>query len=303
MIDNLKPEATARMAKSIESLKQELSKLRTGRAHPSLLDHVMVSYYGNEMPLNQVAAITVEDARTLKIVAHDKTLSAAIEKAIMTSNLGLNPTTAGLVIRINLPPLTEQRRKELAKLAGKYAEAARIAARNVRRDGMDNLKTDENDAHIRVPLHENERRRDGHFGTVVPAHAVYGDSNSHPIIGKRKGRRFPATGTGLPDSEELLARTFGNFLATVVARRADMMAQVNFTGRRLNSQRRIGQKIVRTVHATLGRGLLVLLNGHKLLHLSNSLCFAFKSLKHRKRRDSPASLPRIRQCTTFVTWR
>ena len=140
MIEDIKKDATARMAKSIDSLKHDLVKLRTGRAHTSLLDHITVSYYGSETPLNQVASITVGDARTLVVTPWEKNLVPAIEKAILASDLGLNPTTAGTVIRIPLPPLTEERRRDLIKLVRQEGENARVAVRNIRREANADLK-------------------------------------------------------------------------------------------------------------------------------------------------------------------
>ncbi|MCB1865283.1 MAG: ribosome recycling factor [Chromatiales bacterium] len=140
MIDDIKNDASARMRKSLEALKAELAKLRAGRAHPSLLEHITVSYYGSEVPLNQAANVHVEDARTLAVSAWDKTMVQAIEKAIMTSDLGLNPATAGTVIRVPLPPLTEERRRELIKVVRHEGENARVAIRNIRRDANHGLK-------------------------------------------------------------------------------------------------------------------------------------------------------------------
>jgi len=116
MINDINKDADIRMSKSIESLKGELTKLRTGRAHTSLLDHIMVDYYGNETPLNQVATVAVADARMLTVTPWEKPMVQAVEKAIMTSNLGLNPATSGTVIRVPLPPFTEERRKDMIKL-------------------------------------------------------------------------------------------------------------------------------------------------------------------------------------------
>ncbi len=140
MIDDIHKDAKIRMGKSIESLKQEFAKLRTGRAHASLLDHITVSYYGNDTPLNQVANVAVEDARTLSITPWEKTMVQPIEKAIMASDLGLNPTTAGSVIRIPLPPLTEERRADMVRVVRGEAETARVAMRNIRRDANHHLK-------------------------------------------------------------------------------------------------------------------------------------------------------------------
>jgi len=140
MIDPLKKEATARMAKSVENLKQELTKLRTGRAHASLLDHIMVSYYGNETPLNQVASVGVADARTLLITPWERNMVGPIEKAILKSDLGLNPASAGTTIRVPLPPLTEERRRDMVKIVRQEGEGARVAIRNIRRDANNQLK-------------------------------------------------------------------------------------------------------------------------------------------------------------------
>lgn len=140
MIEEIKQDAEERMRKSVESLKQELGKVRTGRAHAGLLDHITVSYYGNEVPLKQVANITAEDARTLSISPWEKNLVAAIEKAIMTSDLGLNPASAGSVIRVPMPPLTEERRRDLVRVVRQEAEGARVAVRNIRRDANSDFK-------------------------------------------------------------------------------------------------------------------------------------------------------------------
>jgi ribosome recycling factor len=140
MIDDIKKDAAARMAKTVEALGHELAKIRTGRAHPSLLDHVMVSYYGSDMPIKQVANVTVEDARTLAITPWERNMVQAVEKAIMQSDLGLNPNTAGAVIRVPMPALTEERRRDLIKVARHEAEQARVAVRNVRRDANGELK-------------------------------------------------------------------------------------------------------------------------------------------------------------------
>lgn len=141
MISNIIRDAKARMEKSIEALKQELAKLRTGRAHPSLLEHIMVNYYGVPTQLNQVANVAVENSRTLMITPWEKSIIQDIEKAILTANLGLNPNTAGTTIRIPMPPLTEERRKSLTKVVSGEAERARVAVRNIRRDANQELKT------------------------------------------------------------------------------------------------------------------------------------------------------------------
>lgn len=140
MLDEIKKNAKVRMQKSIEALKTELVKIRTGRPHPSLLDHVMVSYYGSDVPLSQVASITVSDARTLSISPWEKSLVQPIEKAIMQADLGLNPATSGQVIRVPLPPLTEERRKDLTKVVRNETENSRIAIRNIRRDANAEIK-------------------------------------------------------------------------------------------------------------------------------------------------------------------
>jgi len=140
MISDIQQDAAIRMGKSVEALQKAFTKIRTGRAHPSLLDQISVSYYGSETPLSQVANVSVEDSRTLKVSPWEKDLVKAIEKAIMTSDLGLNPTTQGVVIRIPLPPLTEERRRELVKLVKNEAEQGRVAVRNIRRDANSEIK-------------------------------------------------------------------------------------------------------------------------------------------------------------------
>jgi ribosome recycling factor len=140
MIEEIIEDAETRMGKSVESLRTELTKIRTGRAHPSLLDHLTVEYYGAATPLSQVANVSVEDARTLSITPWEKDMVKAIEKAIMKSDLGLNPATAGTVIRIPMPQLTEQRRHELVRVVRNEAENGRIAIRNIRRDANGDFK-------------------------------------------------------------------------------------------------------------------------------------------------------------------
>lgn len=140
MIDDIKKDGEKRMQKSIDALKQELSKLRTGRAHPSLLNHITVEYYGSPVPLSQVANIAVEDARTLTVTPWERNMVQPVEKAIMTSDLGLNPATAGTVIRIPMPPLTEERRKDMIRIVRQEGEGARVAIRNIRRDANNDLK-------------------------------------------------------------------------------------------------------------------------------------------------------------------
>jgi len=141
MIEDLKKDAKERMAKSVEALGQNFNKIRTGRAHPGLLDGLTVDYYGVETPLSQVANINVADARTLSVVPWEKKLVGDIEKAILKSDLGLNPSTSGEIIRIPMPPLTEETRKVLIKQAKGEAENARISIRNIRRDVLSDIKT------------------------------------------------------------------------------------------------------------------------------------------------------------------
>jgi len=140
MISDIQKDAEARMQKSIEALKNELSKIRTGRAHPSLLNHVTVDYYGSEVPIGQVANIVVEDSRTLAVTPWEKPMVAAVEKAIMTSDLGLNPSSAGTVIRVPMPPLTEERRRDLTKVVKHEGEQGKVAIRNIRRDANSDIK-------------------------------------------------------------------------------------------------------------------------------------------------------------------
>lgn len=140
MLADIKKDAASRMDKSLESLRAELAKIRTGRAHPSLLEHVHVEYYGSEVPIGQAANVTVEDSRTLAVTAWDKTMVGKIEKAIMTSDLGLNPASAGTVIRVPLPALTEERRGQLSKVVHNEGEQAKVAIRNIRRDANNHIK-------------------------------------------------------------------------------------------------------------------------------------------------------------------
>lgn len=140
MINDIKQDAEKRMKKAVESLRHEMSKIRTGRANASLLDHVQVDYYGNMTPLNQIANITSSDSRTLLVTPWEKSMVAAIEKAILTSELGLNPATAGNAIRVPMPALTEERRKEMTRIVRGEAEQGRVSVRNVRRDANNQLK-------------------------------------------------------------------------------------------------------------------------------------------------------------------
>lgn len=141
MIDELKEDAETRMGKSVASLKNDLTKLRTGRAHTSLLDHITVDYYGSQVPLSQVANISVLDSRTLSVSPWEKPMVQAIEKAIMNSDMGLNPATTGELIRIPLPPLTEERRKDMIKIVRAEGEGAKVAIRNIRRDVLSDIKS------------------------------------------------------------------------------------------------------------------------------------------------------------------
>ena len=140
MLNDIKKDADLRMDKSIGAFEQELKKLRTGRAHTSLLDHVMIEYYGSEVPLNQVSGIGVEDARTLTVTPWEKPMVPAVEKAILKSDLGLSPVTAGGVIRVPRPALTEERRKVMVRIVRHEAEGARVAIRNIRRDALHHVK-------------------------------------------------------------------------------------------------------------------------------------------------------------------
>ncbi|HET9679417.1 MAG TPA: ribosome recycling factor [Gammaproteobacteria bacterium] len=141
MIDDLKKDAAQRMQKAVEAVMDNFKKLRTGRAHTSLLDHITVDYYGSEVPLSQVANVTASDARTLSISPWEKTMVGVIEKAIMNSDMGLNPATSGTVIRVPLPQLTEERRRDMIKVVKQEAENGRIAIRNVRRDVLSDIKS------------------------------------------------------------------------------------------------------------------------------------------------------------------
>jgi ribosome recycling factor len=140
MINDIKKDAESRMQKSVEALKVEFSKIRTGRAHTSLLDHITVPYYGDEVPLSHVATVGVADARTLTVTPWEKDMVAAVEKALMTSELGLMPATAGTLIRVPLPPLTEERRRDFTRIVRNEAEQARVAIRNIRRDANGDIK-------------------------------------------------------------------------------------------------------------------------------------------------------------------
>ena len=155
MIDEILDDAEERMSKSVDALSSALTKIRTGRAHPSLLEHITVEYYGAETPLNQVANVSVEDARTLSITLWEKDMVKAVEKAIMKSDLGLNPATAGTVIRIPMPALTEERRRDLVKVVRQEGEKAKVAIRNIRRDANSDFKELEKESEI---SEDDERR-------------------------------------------------------------------------------------------------------------------------------------------------
>ncbi|MFB1012101.1 MAG: ribosome recycling factor [Thiopseudomonas sp.] len=157
MINEIKADAQTRMQKSIESLKHAFAKIRTGRAHPSILDSVMVPCYGTDTPLRQMANVVAEDARTLALTVFDRSLIQAVEKAIMQSDLGLNPATAGTTIRVPMPALTEETRKGYTRQARQEAEHARVAVRNVRRDAMNDIK----DLLKEKAISEDEERRAG----------------------------------------------------------------------------------------------------------------------------------------------
>lgn len=155
MIADIKKAAEQKMKKSLDALKTDLSKVRSGRPHTGLLDHVNVDYYGAPTPLNQVANVTLADARTIGVVPWEKSMMSSIEKAIRDSDLGLNPMTVGDMVRVPMPPLTEDRRRELTKIVKQEAEAVRVAMRNIRRDANAHLKTLIKDKEISV---DDERR-------------------------------------------------------------------------------------------------------------------------------------------------
>lgn len=148
MIDDILKDAKQRMQKSVDALENELSRMRTGRAHPSLLEHIKVEYYGAETPLSQVANISADDARTLTVTPWEPPMVQPIEKAIINSDLGLNPNTAGTVIRVPVPPMTEERRRDMVKVVRGEAEGGRVAVRNVRRDANSDLKELEKEKEI-----------------------------------------------------------------------------------------------------------------------------------------------------------
>jgi ribosome recycling factor len=169
MLEDLKKDAITRMGKCVATFQSDLKKLRTGRAHPSLVEHLKVDYYGSEVPLQQVASIAVEDGRTLVISPWEKTVVQAIEKAIFKSDLGLTPMTAGTVIRIPMPPLTEERRREITKVLRHDAENARVAIRNVRRDVMNDIKELLKE---KLVSQDDERRAEGEVQKLTDKHVA-----------------------------------------------------------------------------------------------------------------------------------
>lgn len=167
MLQDIIKDANARMDKTIASFKLDLQKIRTGRAHPSLLDHISVDYYGTMTPIPKAANVTIEDARTLVVTAWDKTMVQAIERAILESELGLNPNTAGTVMRIPLPPLTQERRRDLVKVLKGEAEQAKVAVRNIRREAMSDLKELLKEKEI---AEDDERRGEEEVQKLTDAH-------------------------------------------------------------------------------------------------------------------------------------
>lgn len=180
MLDEIKKDAGSRMSKSVASLQQELTKIRTGRAQTSLLDHITVEYYGSQVPLNQVSNVGVEDSRTLVVTPWEKDMVQPIEKAIMSSDLGLNPATAGTVIRVPLPALTEERRKDMIRVVRSEAEGGRVAIRNIRRDALHDVKELLKEKMIGE---DDERRAEGEIQVITDKHVadvdkVLGDKES-----------------------------------------------------------------------------------------------------------------------------
>jgi ribosome recycling factor len=168
MINEIKKDAQVRMHKSVESLQHAFAKIRTGRAHPGILDTVMVSYYGNDTPLRQVANVTVEDSRTLALSVFDKSMIQAVEKAILVADLGLNPATSGTTIRVPMPALTEETLKGYTKQARQESENARVAVRNIRRDALAQLK----DLVKEKEISEDEERRGADEIQKITDHAI-----------------------------------------------------------------------------------------------------------------------------------
>lgn len=173
MINDIKKDAETRMDKCVEAFKNTISKVRTGRASPSLLDGIVVEYYGTPTPLRQLASVTVEDSRTLKINVFDRSMGPAVEKAIMASDLGLNPSSAGSDIRVPLPALTEERRKDLIKVVRGEAEQGRVSVRNVRRDANDKIKALLKDKEI---SEDDERRSQDEIQKMTDVRIKYVDA-------------------------------------------------------------------------------------------------------------------------------
>jgi len=169
VLDEIKKDAASRMAKSVASLQQDLTKIRTGRAHTSLLDHITVEYYGSQVPLTQVSNVGVEDSRTLIVTPWEKDMVKVVEKAIMNSDLGLNPSSAGTVIRVPLPPLTEERRKDMIRVVRHEAEGARVAVRNIRRDALHDLKELLKEKMIGK---DDEHRGEGEIQVITDTHVA-----------------------------------------------------------------------------------------------------------------------------------
>ena len=167
MIEDILKDTGERMDKTLRALRSELSKIRTGRAHPSLLEHISVDYYGSQVPLNQAATISVLDARTLGVAPWDKNMAGVIEKAILNSDLGLNPVTTGSVMRVPLPALTEERRKELSRVVRSEAEKARVALRNIRRDANHDMKELLKEKLI---TEDEDRRQEDRIQKITDAH-------------------------------------------------------------------------------------------------------------------------------------
>ncbi len=169
MLDDIKKDAVSRMGKCVTQFQADLKKMRTGRAHPSLIEHLKVDYYGSDVPLQQVASIAVEDGRTLVVSPWEKSMVQPIEKAIHKSDLGLNPMTAGTIILIPMPPLTEERRREFTKVIRQDAEGARVAVRNVRRDVMSDIKEALKDKLI---SQDDERRAETEVQKLTDKHVA-----------------------------------------------------------------------------------------------------------------------------------
>ncbi|NLW96365.1 ribosome recycling factor [Luteimonas wenzhouensis] len=164
MLNEIKNDAQTRMAKSVDALRHALQKVRTGRASTALVDHIKVNYYGSDMPLSQVASVAVSDARSLTITPWEKQMVGAVEKAILASDLGLTPNTAGTTIRLNLPALTEERRRDLAKVVHGEGEDAKVAIRNIRRDAIQRVKELQKEKQI---SEDDERRAEDEIQKIT----------------------------------------------------------------------------------------------------------------------------------------